>query len=142
MIDNVVRDPQSEARFLATILPMWTTRRHEAYALAADFEREMSPAALMNQVPLRGLPPETRKWLEALTHDLWRKRIHLSQHLEHMLAAIAAVDASYERLLTAIGNRTSIEELRTLRDEFDRFEGLCQELSKALGALPSKILIT
>jgi len=142
MLEDSVRDPQSEGRFLTSVLPTWTKRREEAYALVLSFEAEMSPAVLMNRLPLKDMQPETRAWLEPLIRDLWRSRSVVSHHLQETVAAITAVDDGYDQLRAAIGDRTSIEELRSLYDEFARFEGLCQELSRRLGLLPARIIVT
>src|SRR4051794_17120495 len=65
---------QAEQHFFRERFPGWLQHREEAAALVEEFEREMSPSALLQKPPLAGISPDVAMWLGPLVSDLWRTR--------------------------------------------------------------------
>jgi hypothetical protein len=143
ILDNRVEDQEFQKEFPRTILNQWLEYGPEAYLLAKRFECEMSPRVLLERYPLSRLPGSTRDWLGPLVHELWLSRYPVRQWVADTVAAVCAANAAYETLRDSIASKenSTVEELRSLRGTFTRFQGLCQGLARTIEEFPSKLLI-
>lgn len=139
MLKGEARDPYAEERFIPLTLPKWSALREEARELILAMERELAPSTLFGQPPLVGMDEQQAQWLAALADDLWRSREGLWDWTAVALAALHEADEAYARLLTGIGQRTRVTELRQYLSAFGSFQNAVQELSVAVSSAPSKV---
>jgi hypothetical protein len=138
LLDDEIEDPEFERLFVPGTLPEWESRVTEVVVLIADFERCMSPRALLDVPPLSACGEDVRRWLGQLVHGLWLGRCAVRESVASALDAAAAADAAYRRLRRALpagASCESAEELRPLRTQFADFRKRCQLLGAALEQL-------
>jgi hypothetical protein len=142
LLDNRIEDRAFEQSFVLLALPEWDLHRGEAPTLAQDFEREMSPRRLFDQLPLSRCDEDTRQWLGNLVHALWITRYPVRQWVSEAFEAAKRADASYDALQAALAGCAdirSVEALRSFRKHFSDFRERCQELGHAISKFPNEV---
>ena len=139
-------------RFITQDFPEWEVKRGIVCELIASFEREMSPRALFEQEPLNRCDAETKRWLGALVHALWRARYPVKGWVCEAEKALKSLDCQYAALKAALNslNPTDSEQPRSSRDSeqlapllpnFVAFKGACEKLSQAMSQFPHEVLV-
>lgn len=145
ILDGRVEDEETEATFIASVLPIWETHRTEAHLLPADFERCMSPRTLFERPPLSRCDEETRCWLGDLIHKLWLARYMVGDLVANASARAREVDDAYIKLqqgLEECKSKLTARELRPLRPLFGQFRQACYRLALSIERFPNKVLVT
>ena len=144
LLDGELEDLEFEQKFVARDLAEWELSRSQILSLTADFEIQMSPRTLFEQVPLSCCDDDTREWLGQLVHDFWLSRYPVRQWIEHATECTRAADKTYNRLhleLDQCPDTRSATALRPLRPLFAEFWQACMNLAKAIERFPSEVLV-
>ena len=144
-------DDESEADFIARVLPTWQHKSVEVRSLIEGFEREMSPVTFFDLLPLVNFDAETREWLGDLTHELWLIRYAVRRQLVAQASlSVENADAAYESLCRALSKYKNSDkrapsynavEIRLFRPLFGKFRQACFNVAQAIEQFPSEILI-
>jgi hypothetical protein len=131
-----------EKTFIADTLPQWEDHVDEAFALARDFESEMSPVVLFKALPLSRCDQDTKQWLGELIHALWMVRYSVNMLIADAGRKAESAKQAYNTLQDALKtctNTKSIEAIRPLKPLFDEFCRCCEALAGAIEKFPSEI---
>ncbi len=128
--------------FLEVDLPQWESQRAEAYALAADFVRDMSPWTLFDQAPLARYDEETKKWLGDVVHALWMARYPVHHWVDEASARVRNVDAAYNCLQATLRTCPDTWTAAKLLPVVNNFRLACHCLAKAIEQFPSTVRVT
>jgi len=142
LLDGRISDSALERSFVSEILPQWEGARVQAESLACDFEINMSPRTLLNTPPLSRLDDPTKEWLGETIHQLWMRRVRVSEIVSAVLREIDGADQAYGRLRQALctcSNTESGEAMRSLRSEFSEFRSCCQRVARAFELFPGEV---
>lgn len=142
---RIVSDEADALTFLATSFPDWGAGwAVTAGELIGDFEREMSPRALLHGRILGRRGPGN-EWLGDLAHALWEAR-HPDRRIQLAAARRARADAEelHVRLQAEVraarqDGAISLLRLQPLAALFEEFADRCRDLKAALDSLPRKV---
>jgi hypothetical protein len=142
LLDDRIEDIEFEQSFVATVLPEWESHRQEAYALANDFEPEMSPRRLFDLPPLSQCDEQTRQWLGNLVHFLWLTRYPVRRWVDDTLTSAREADVAYHQIQEALEDCADVQSasaLRPYRMVFVEFQKRCHELALSIQKFPSEV---
>lgn len=142
LLDDRIEDSDLEKSYVASILPDWESHQNEALVLPEDFEAEMSPRMLFNELPLSNCNQDTKQWLGELIHHLWLMRCSVSQLVNNASESAKKTNEAYYNLLNALKNCKDIrkaEALRPFRDLFAELLRNCRSLSESIEKFPSEV---
>lgn len=143
LLDGRIEDPQFEQTFVQNVLPQWEARYQEATQLSQDFERDMSPRRIVEQMDVKSNGYDGM-WLADLMHDLWLARYPVREWVEQAKEQAQKANRAYHQLqkaLTECDDVQSAKALRPFRDEFAAFRDECQKLAEAIEQFPSEIKV-
>ena len=142
LLDGRIEDKDLEKFYVSSILPDWESHKNEALALSNDFETEMSPRVLFNELPLVNCDDETKQWLGDLIHYLWLIRYSVNQLISDASESAKNTNDAYYKLqdaLRACKNTKKVEALKPFRKLFAEFLKNCRSLSDAIEKFPSEV---
>jgi len=136
-------DPKRLRRFIDQDLPGWPKKAREMKVLVQRFEAEMSPRVLFEESPLLAPLKKSHPWTVDLIHDLWKVRHPVSNWVEDAIAALDAANSAYEDLTKMLKPPVDADEntFRANLEAFAHFREKCAELSQAISAFPTGILV-
>jgi hypothetical protein len=144
LLADEIDDPRFERRFVAEVLPTWEKQERVVTALVREFEGEMSPRVLFERSPLSDCNSSTQNWLPDLMHSLWLARYPVRAWLSNARRILEDACIAYSTLcsnLATYPDRRSVEKLRPLRPDFERFRSACHDLASAIEKFPDRILV-
>ena len=142
LLDGAIEDSILEKAFLRDVLPQWETRRSEVNALIQDFEKEMSPRQLFNELPLSRCDAQTKQWLGELVHRLWIMRVSAKELTSTAKRFVSAADTAYTELSQIVRARPTgdlVTNMKPHRRLFERFRDACQKLGDTVSEFPHEI---
>lgn len=126
-------------QFLAVEFMQWGERIDDLRWLIDNFEREMTPAKLLEAGPLAALFPESdRRWLQPVLDTLWRRRQPVTRWVTQARAALNRAHELYlglSRRLPLPGPGDD-HALAAMRSAFEEFNTVCRAFTDALGQFP------
>ena len=126
--------------FLEKDFLTWPQRFEEGKRLIESFEKEMTPAHLLDEKPLNSMTPETRQWFSQLVHSLWLCRSTVKQTIANLSGLFNQVLDIYKTIKTRLEETgMDLEALKKLHPEFNHFREQCLEFSRTLSTLPSEV---
>jgi hypothetical protein len=130
-------------RFVSTQFIEWSGKTEEFRSLVNSFEREMSPATLLDLKPLRNLPPQSREWMKEVVHLLWTSRYPVKTWINKATLALNEADLSYEeiRARLAPAKPSQPASARELLPEFVRFVDAVTKVSRCISSFPNRVLV-
>ena len=136
-------EPGELRRFLVEDWGSWIRQAKTAEALLGEFEKEMSPRALLDYLPLRHLPVQTRAWLGETAHELWRARTAAGRLVEAGRTRLTATNLIFQEISGELGDpeNMNLSALPSLLHSFERFLEACSQFSRAFSALPGKVRV-
>lgn len=129
-------------RFLTEKWGQWETKRLEANWLIDSFEKNMSPAILLEVEPLNRMAAHNRVWLKELVHFLWLARWLINEKVSLLRHSFSVVSQQFEEIDKRIKEHNGdTGYLRELLPEIKVFREACLEFSKCISALPSEVMV-
>jgi hypothetical protein len=144
LLDGRLEDPAFERSFVSNILPEWVEHCDEAFALARDFEGEISPRRLFDSLPLSRCDEATKEWMGKLIHGLWLKRNPVKQWIIQAVEATERAESAYQTLRACLENCADArlaDATRSHRLVFAAFRARCQDLANAISIFPSEVKV-
>lgn len=99
----------------------------------------MSPAVLFDYLPLRACDFETRAWLTAFSHGLWKHSQGLEKKIASARQLVLKVDEERHQLSQLLAENSTPGQ--TIAHEIHSLRLAAFALSEAINALPSAILV-
>lgn len=122
----------------------WEEQRREIPKLVSEFEEEMSPCALFDQLPLGRCQPRFRAWLVPTVHVLWLRREGVPEKVKAARTAYDDAQCRYAAacaVLGALPEVPSTGELELLGQLLRELVAACQALSRAISAFPHEVRV-
>ena len=126
--------------FLEKDFLSWPQHFEEGKGIIDSFEKEMTPAHLLDESPLNSMAPETREWFGDLVHSLWLCRCSVKETISSLSDLFDKTVDIYKAIKTRLGETgMSLDALKELVPEFSNFRERCFEFSETLSTLPSEV---
>jgi hypothetical protein len=142
VLDGLVEDVAFEQEFLISIIPQWELYGRSAVTLAREFEEQMSPQRLLEQVPFSQCSRRPPQWLGVLVHDLWLSRYPVREWISAVTVAASTAEETYLQLQecrSKLDRPPGTEAMRPLRHLFSEFRRNCNALAEAIERFPSEV---
>ena len=127
--------------FIELDFPSWKELSKDAWWLAQNFEKEMSPICYFENPPLCYCNNKTKNWLLPLVHEMWMGRLGVKKQIERVVKLIRLIDEIFKELSATITiqNADYLHDLKKDLPQWEHFFKICSELSHCFSKFPRNI---
>jgi hypothetical protein len=131
-------------RFLDNDFSVWEAKRVDVQYLINNFEAEMSPKVLIEQLPLRKLGPKQCHYIKMIVHEMWLCRFKVKEQVELLRKAFFDADDRYKQLADVISKCDAPKNsfYKKHLPYFQSFLVACRKLGNVIHTFPHKIHLT